>query len=456
MKNFEQEIANKKVHFVSLGCPKNLVDSEIMAGSLMKEGYSVSADADEADTIVVNTCGFIEDAKKESISKILEMAELKKTNPNQKLVVAGCLVQRYKDDLANEMPEVDLFVGSGEFQNITKILKSSREGDNKKTFWNLPTYLQEEQTPRVNSGPQYRAYLKISEGCKKRCAFCAIPVIRGDLQSRSLAGVVSEAKLLAASGVKEIIVISHDFTDYGHDLRKKDANRSESPHELLKALSEVSGLEWIRVLYLYPDGITPELIDLVNSKPNLIPYFDMPLQHISDDQLRRMNRKMTRAEIEDRLKLIREKIPSAVVRTQFIVGFPGETEEEFNELVEFIKEQEFDRVGCFIYSPEEGTGGFRMKDQIDEAVKQRRHDKLMSVQKAISKKKMKNYIGQTLRVLVEGPSEETDLLLQGRYFGQAPEIDGVTLINSGDANVGDFVNVKITDSMEYDLIGEIV
>jgi ribosomal protein S12 methylthiotransferase len=446
----------KKVHFISLGCPKNLVDSEIMAGTLMKDGYEVVGDHNEADTVIVNTCGFIEDSKKESIQKILEMGELKKTGQLKKLVVAGCLTQRYKDDLVEGLPEADLFVGSGEFQNIAKIMKASNEGEKNKRFFNLPTYLQEETTPRVNSQPGHRAYLKISEGCMKRCAFCAIPLIRGNLQSRTIQNVVNEARLLAAGGVKELIIISHDFTDYGWDLRRKNPEAKESPVELLKALTEVEGIQWIRLLYLYPDGITPEMIDLIKNNKKLVKYFDMPLQHVNDAVLKSMNRKMTRGEIETALKIIRTEIPDAVIRTQFIVGFPGETEEQFEELLGFISEQQFDRVGCFKYSPEESTPGGKMENQVDEETKQRRYEAVMEVQQNISREKHRAFIGRTVEVLVEGFSEETDLLLQGRTSQQAPEIDGVVLINDGQANVGDMVKVLVTDSMEYDLIGEIV
>lgn len=446
----------KKVHFISLGCPKNLVDSEIMAGTLMKDGYSVVGEAEDADTVVVNTCGFIEDSKKESIQRILDMAALKEQGKVKKIVVAGCLTQRYKTDLVEGLPEADLFVGSGEFQNIAKILKNHEEGEKKKTFFNLPTYLQEESTPRVNSQPGHRAYLKISEGCMKRCAFCAIPLIRGNLQSRKIENIVNEAKLLAASGVKELIIISHDFTDYGWDLRRKDKEAIENPVELLRQLAEVEGIKWIRLLYLYPDGITPEMIDLIKNNPKFVKYFDMPLQHVNNDVLKRMNRKMTREEIVQALQLIRKEIPDAVIRTQFIVGFPGETQKNFEELLKFIAEQKFDRVGCFQYSPEENTPGGKMEDQIDEETKQTRYEAVMEVQQNISRQKHKAFIGKTLEVVVEGLSEETDLLLQGRMSQQAPDIDGVVLINDGEAKVGQFVKVKITESMEYDLIGEIV
>ncbi len=446
----------KKVHFISLGCPKNLVDSEIMAGTLLKEGYRVVDEADLADTVVVNTCGFIEDSKKESIQKILDMATLKEQGKIKKIVVAGCLTQRYKDDLVEGLPEADLFIGSGEFQNIAKILKNYDQGNSKKTFFNLPTYLQEETTPRVNSQPSHRAYLKISEGCMKRCAFCAIPLIRGNLQSRKIDNIVNEAKLLAAGGVKELIIISHDFTDYGLDIKRKDPKATEAPIELLKKLADVEGIKWIRLLYLYPDGITPEMIALIKNNPKFVKYFDMPLQHINSSVLKKMNRKMTREEITSALDLIRSEIPDAVIRTQFIVGFPGETQENFEELLTFIADQKFDRVGCFQYSPEENTPAGKMADQVDEATKLKRHNAVMEVQQNISREKHRAFVGKTLEVVVEGLSDETDLLLQGRMSQQAPDIDGVVLINDGQAKVGQFVQVKITDSMEYDLIGEIV
>jgi ribosomal protein S12 methylthiotransferase len=452
-----QEIAqSKKVHFISLGCPKNLVDSEIMAGSLLKDGFEIVGDHADADTVIVNTCGFIEDSKKESIQKILEMGDLKQEGKLKKIVVAGCLTQRYKNDLVEGLPEADLFIGSGEFQNISSILKNHGEGEKQRTFFNLPTYLQESTTPRVNSQPGHRAYLKISEGCMKRCAFCAIPVIRGNLQSRTIENVVKEAKELVAQGVKELIIISHDFTDYGWDLRRKNPEAKDSPIELLRALDKVEGVEWIRLLYLYPDGITPDMIELIKISEKLVKYFDMPLQHINNGVLKRMNRKMTREEIDTVLMNIREQIPDAVIRTQFIVGFPGETEEEFEELLAFIAEQKFDRVGCFKYSPEESTPGGKMPNQVDEDVKQRRFEAVMEVQQNISREKHRAYVGKTIQVLVEGLSEETELLLQGRMSQQAPDIDGVVLINDGQARTGDMVQVLITDSMEYDLIGEIV
>lgn len=447
---------SKKVHFVSLGCPKNLVDTEIMLGSLMNDGYQVVEQPEDADTVIVNTCGFIEASKQESLDKLMEMAALKKSAGVQKVIAAGCLTQRYKDDLVEGLPEADLFVGSGQFQNIAKILRESKAGNKEKRFFHLPTYLQEDTTPRVNSGPRHRAYLKISEGCKKRCAFCAIPLIRGNLQSRGQSSIVSEAKLLVAGGVKELIIISHDFTDFGWDLRKQNASRSESPDELLRALADESGAEWIRVLYLYPDGVSDRTIELVRSKPNLVKYFDMPLQHISNEMLKGMNRRMTRDKIERALDGIRSRIPEAVIRTQFIVGFPGETEAHFEEMLRFVDDMKFDRVGCFKYSVEENTKAGTMPDQVDEKTKQRRHDTLMEMQQKISLAKQKQWIGRKIDVLVEGVSEETDLLLMGRHSGQAPDIDGVTLINDGEAKIGDMVQVEVTDATDYDLVGGIV
>ncbi|MGE0761886.1 MAG: 30S ribosomal protein S12 methylthiotransferase RimO [Bdellovibrionales bacterium] len=452
----QPQTESKKVHFVSLGCPKNLVDTEIMLGGLIKDGYTVVDDPALADTVVVNTCGFIEEAKKESIEKIFEMSELKAGGTLKKLVVAGCLTQRYKDDLVENMPEADLFIGSGQFQSLPQILRDSKAGNTEKKFFHLPTYLQEDETPRVNSQPKHRAYLKISEGCKKRCAFCAIPLIRGNLQSRRLKSITAEAKLLTAGGVKELIVISHDFTDFGWDLRKKDPASLESPVELLKALSDESNAVWIRVLYLYPDGATAELIQLMKERQNLVKYFDMPLQHINNQMLKSMNRHMTRAEIETALARIRENIPDAVIRTQFIVGYPGETEDQFQELLEFVKAQRFDRVGCFQYSVEENTKAGTLPNQIDEETKQRRHDQLMAVQMEISREKHRAMIGKVVPVLVEGYSEETELLLVGRNSQQAPEIDGVTYINEGTAAIGDLVQVEITDAHDYDLVGRIV
>jgi ribosomal protein S12 methylthiotransferase len=447
---------SRNVHLISLGCPKNLVDSEIMLGSLLRDGYKITQEESEADTIIVNTCSFIDESKQESISRILEAAEYKQTGKLKNLVVTGCLPQRYKDELVTELPEVDVFVGSGEFQKISQILKDKDTKDGKKDYFHLPTYLQEEDTPRVNSEPFYRAYIKIAEGCLKRCAFCAIPKIRGNLQSRKITGIINEAKLLVAGGVREVNIISHDFTDFGWDLRRKDPTAIESPYELLKALSDVKGLDWIRLLYLYPDGLDEKVLQLIKERDNLVKYFDMPLQHINDKMLKVMNRKMTRKEVEDTVYRIREFIPDAVIRTQFIVGFPGEGEEEFEELVEFVKKHEFDRVGCFKYSPQDGTAGGKMENQIDEEIKEERFHRLMAAQNKISKKMHKKFIGKTLKVIIDGPSEETELLLQGRTSQQAPGIDGVVLINEGEAKPGDIVDVLITDSHDYDLVGHII
>ncbi len=446
----------KTVHMISLGCPKNLVDSEMMLGSLFKDGYEITQNESEAETIIVNTCSFIDESKQESIQKILDASEYKETGKLKNLVVTGCLPQRYKEELVKELPEVDIFVGSGEFQKISQILKAKEEGLAQKAYFHLPTYLQEESTPRVNSEPFYRAYIKISEGCLKRCAFCAIPKIRGNLQSRRVDAIINEAKLLVAGGVREVNIISHDFTDYGWDLRRQNPEIKDSPFELLKALSDVKGLDWIRLLYLYPDGLDEDVLMLMRERKNLVKYFDMPLQHINNKMLKVMNRKMTRVEIEKTLNNIRRLMPEAVIRTQFIVGFPGEGEEEFAELMAFVEEQKFDRVGCFKYSPQDGTAGGKMEDQIDEEVKEERFHRLMKLQQKMSKKIHKRFVGKTLPVIIDGLSEESELLLQGRTSQQAPGIDGVVLINEGDAKVGDIVNVKITASHDYDMVGHIV
>lgn len=457
MKEAETIPHSKFVHFVSLGCPKNLVDSEIMLGHLMGANYKITQEPESADAIIVNTCGFIDSAKQESISTILEMAEFKnRGKAHMKLVVAGCLTQRYREELMESLPEADLFIGTGEFHKITEILDETEKLKTQKSFFNLPTYLQEENAPRINTQPFYTAYLKIAEGCLKRCAFCAIPKIRGNLQSRTLVNIIKEAKRLVSTGVREINVVSHDFTDYGWDLRRKNPATVETPVALLDALSQVEGLDWVRVLYLYPDGITPEMIQLIKSRPQLSKYFDMPLQHISDAVLKRMNRKMTRKDIESVLTMIRKEIPEAVIRTQFIVGFPGETEEDFQELLAFIQEQKFDRVGCFKYSPEDVTAAGKMPDQVDEETKNRRHDTLMETQAKLSRAQYIKQVGRVLPVLVEGVSEETDLLLKGRIQTQAPEIDGYVLISKGQAEVGQIVPVLMTDAHDYDLVGEIV
>jgi ribosomal protein S12 methylthiotransferase len=450
-------MTQKYVHFVSLGCAKNLVDSEIMLGHLTGADYKITQKPEEADAIIVNTCGFIDAAKQESISTILEMAEYKiKGKPHMKLVVAGCLTQRYREELMTSLPEADLFIGTGEFQKITEILSNADKLKAQKSFFNLPTFLQDENTPRINTQPFYTAYLKIAEGCLKRCAFCAIPLIRGNLQSRTIPSIIKEAQKLVAGGVREINIISHDFTDFGWDLKRKDKSAIESPEALLDHLSKVEGLDWIRVLYLYPDGVTPEMIRLIKERKNLAKYFDMPLQHISDPVLKRMKRKTTKSQIIETLKMIKQEIPEAVIRTQFIVGFPGETEADFQELMEFVSEMKFDRVGCFEYSPEDITPAGKMPDQIENSIKERRRDELMRLQAEISRERHLNFVGQTIPVLVEGVSEESDLLLKGRTQQQAPDIDGHVLITSGFAKVGEIVNVKIVDAHDYDLVGEIL
>ncbi len=418
-------------------------------GKLLNSGHRVVTDPLSAEAIVVNTCGFIEGAKRESIEKILEVAEYKRGGNLQKLVVTGCLAQRYKGELVENLPEVDVFVGTGEFQNIVDILGNGET--TKRGYFDQKTYLDLDGQFRINSEPFYRAYLKISEGCLKRCSFCAIPHIRGSLQSRPLSKVIEEARRLISTGVQEITVISHDFTDYGWDLRRD----RKGPVELLRGLSDLEGLKWIRLLYLYPDGVTSEMVDLIKERENLIPYFDLPFQHVSDRILSLMNRRTTKEELSRIVEEIRSKIPEAVLRTQFLVGFPGESEEEFEEVLHFVEKYEFDRVGGFIFSPEEGTKAAALEDRVEQEIKERRYHQLMELQQPISRKKNQMLVGKTLPVVIDGVSEESEHLLQGRLATQAPDIDGVVLINDGQAEVGTIVPVVIHEALEYDLIGAI-
>lgn len=443
-----------RVGIVNLGCPKNQVDGEIMAATLVNGGYQLESNLENADVVVINTCAFIESAKRESIRTILNIAELKKTGRLKKLVVTGCLAQRYKQELAELMPEVDIFIGTGDFPRIDEILSSPKP---KGFYFEHPTFITEEVKPgfRLNSEWPWRSYLKISEGCQKRCSFCAIPLIRGNLKSRSLKSILAEAKLLAASGVKELIIVSHDFTDYGKDLRRKDPTAIETPAKLLRELNEVEGIEWIRILYLYPDGVTDELLQAISESPKVLPYFDMPLQHVNDDILKRMNRKMTRSQVEKVIEKIKRYFPQAVLRTQFIVGFPGETDSQFNEILDFLNQYELDYVGCFTYSQEEKTPAGSMPDQVPDSVKRQRYDCLMKFRRNQHVKIMKKYLNKVLPVRIEGHSKETEFLLEGRFWGQAPEIDPVVLINAGSAPLGELVPVRITDVVEYDLLGHI-
>jgi ribosomal protein S12 methylthiotransferase len=448
----------KKVGFISLGCPKNLVDSEVMMGRLKQEGYEITSDAAEADTLVVNTCGFIDAAKKESVDAILEAARLKSEGKCQRLIVAGCLVERYRDELRAEMPEVDAFIGTSQINDITTVADARV---NTRQLPVLPlgnqtaTYLYDESTPRVLATPGHYAYVKIAEGCDRPCAFCFIPQMRGHFRSRRFGSVVAEAKQLAEAGVKEIILVAQDSSRYGEDLGEQDALA-----HLMRELCRLEGVEWVRVMYTYPTHISAAFLDVMAEEPKAVKYLDMPLQHASRNVLKLMKRGGDRSSLERLIARVRERVPGIAVRTTFIAGFPGETEEDFEELLAFIKAVEFDRVGVFTYSDEEGTPAFELPDKVDPKVARKRRDRLMRAQSRISLKRNRARVGETVRVLFEGASEETDLLWQGRTETQAPDIDGCVLINDAPEGFtpepGQFVNVEIAEAQEYDLVGRIV
>jgi ribosomal protein S12 methylthiotransferase len=448
----------KKVGFVSLGCPKNLVDSEVMMGQLKASGYEITADASEADTVVVNTCGFIDSAKRESIDAILEAARLKIEGKAQRLVVAGCLVERYRDELKAEIPEVDAFIGTSQISDILAVC------DPKTDTRSLPvvslgnqsaTYLYDDSTPRVLATPGHYAFIKIAEGCDRPCAFCFIPQMRGHFRSRRFGSIVAEAQQLAEEGVKELILVAQDSSRYGEDLGKQDALA-----HLLRELSHTDGIEWVRVMYTYPTHISDGFLDVLAEEPKAVKYLDMPLQHASQHVLKLMKRGGNRASLERLIKRVRDRVPGVGVRTTFITGFPGETDDDFEELLQFVKNVEFDRVGVFTYSDEEGTPAYELPNKVDPKIAKQRRTRLMKEQAKIAKRKHKAMVGQQVRVLFEGESNESDLLWQGRMETQAPDIDGCVLINDGPDDFvpapGELVDVLITESQEYDLVGKIV
>lgn len=448
----------KKVGFVSLGCPKNLVDSEVMMGQLKSAGYEITNNADEADTVVVNTCGFIESAKAESIEAILEATTAKANGKAQRVVVAGCLVERYRDDLIKELPEVDAFIGTNE---IGRILEAADETKNFKELPLLPignktaTYLYDFDTPRHRATESHTAFIKIAEGCDRPCAFCSIPGMRGSFRSRRFGSILKEAEDLAKQGVKEIVLIAQDSSRFGEDLGEVDALA-----KMIRALGEIEDLEWIRVMYAYPTHISDEFLAAIAETPKAVKYLDMPLQHGSRNVLKLMKRGGTRESLEKLIRRVREKVPNITIRTTFITGFPGETEEDFEELMTFVRNCEFDNVGVFTYSDEEGTPAFDLPNKVDAKTMKRRRATLMKEQAKISKRKNKAKIGNVYKVLFEGLSQESDLLFQGRLEGQAQEIDGYILINDIPENlepkIGEIYNVKINEAHNYDLIGEIV
>jgi ribosomal protein S12 methylthiotransferase len=446
-----------KVGFISLGCPKNLVDSEVMMGQLRHKGFEITADAAEADTVVVNTCGFIDSAKKESIEAILEAARLKTEGKAKRLVVAGCLVERYRDELKAEMPEVDAFIGTSQINDILSVC------DPRTNTRSLPvialgnqsaTYLYDESTPRVLATPSHYAFIKIAEGCDRPCAFCFIPQMRGHFRSRRFGSIVAEAHQLAEEGVKELILVAQDSSRYGEDLGKQDALA-----HLLRELSHTDGIEWVRVMYTYPTHISDAFLDVLAEEPKAVKYLDMPLQHASQNVLKLMKRGGNRGSLERLIERVRARVPGIAIRTTFITGFPGETEEDFSELMTFVKNVEFDRVGVFTYSDEEGTPAFELANKVAPKIAKRRRERLMKEQSKIAKRKHQAMVGKTVRVMFEGESNESDLLWQGRMETQAPDIDGCVLINDVPEGFvprpGQLVDVLIQDAHEYDLVGRI-
>lgn len=430
-----------KVLIVSLGCSKNLVDSEIMTGELIKNGFEITGDAESADVIVVNTCAFIDEAKSEAIDTILEMNTYRDRGHLKKLIVTGCMAERYKDEILRELPEVDAIVGVSRFDEIASVIKD--EGD---TFLGNENAAYPEQAKREISTPFYTAYLKIAEGCDNNCTYCAIPKIRGKFRSRKIEDIVSEAKKLAEDGVLELNVIAQDTAYYGTDLYGEPRLA-----QLLEKLCKIDGIEWIRVLYMYPERIDEKLLKVFVENKKLARYFDIPIQHINDEILKKMGRRTCRKEILEKIELIRKVLPDAVLRTSLIAGFPGETERQHEELCEFIKEVKFDRLGVFAYSREEGTPAYRLPNQIDEETKILRRDRLMEIQNGVSKELCKRFIGKILPVLAE---EMIDGVMCGRSIYDAPEVDGNVYFEGGEENMlGEIRNVLIKDADDYDLTG---
>jgi ribosomal protein S12 methylthiotransferase len=460
-----------KVGFVSLGCPKNLVDSEVMLGLVQEAGHKLTGRAEDAEVIVVNTCAFIDRAKQESVNAILELAEHKKTGPCRRLVVTGCLAERYRDELIREMPEVDAVLGTGEVPRIVDALggttafrarqaeipiapltfhPSPMPGQAPPARQTLPTYIYDAETPRMLTTPRHFAYVKIAEGCDYKCAFCIIPTLRGKYRSRPMESVVAEAERLAARGVREIILISQDTTFYGVDRRERGALA-----RLLRRLNGIAGLEWIRLLYLYPTTIDRSVLEAIAECDKVCRYIDLPLQHASDSVLRRMKRPGTRRGYERLLDQIRTILPGVALRTTFIVGFPGETDKDFDELLDFTRAVEFDHLGVFTYSHEEGTSAHAMADNVPARVKRARQTRLLAQQKRLVRRAQRRRIGSLVRVMVDGPSPEHDLVLTGRLASQAPDIDSCVFLTECDPAAhaaGDVVEAELVGARDYDLV----
>ncbi len=438
-----------KIALESLGCSKNLVDAEVMLGILKNNGYRLTSDFEQADVIIVNTCGFIESAKEESINTILELAEYKKTGNLKILIMSGCLAQRYSEEMKNEIEEIDAIVGTASYSKIAEIIKRLSEEKNIIELDELD-FVYDETLPRYTTTPSYMAYLKIAEGCDNNCTYCIIPKLRGKYRSRELESIIKEAKELVKNGVKELVVIAQDTTRYGIDIYKE-----QKLSHLLKELAKIEDLKWIRVMYSYPEELNKETINVIKENNKICAYFDMPIQHCNNRILKLMNRRTTKEEIKSKIELIRKEIPKACIRTSIIVGFPSETKEEFEELKEFVKEVKFDRLGVFAYSQEEGTAAAKLEKQVDEEIKNTRRYELMLVQQEVSLNNNQSKIGDVYEVLIEEKLEDNVYI--GRTYQDAYEIDGVVYVNTDKKlDIGQFVNVKINDALEYDLMGVIL
>lgn len=438
-----------KILFISLGCDKNLVDSEEMLGLLNSRGYTFTDDETEADVIVINTCCFINDAKEESVQTILEMAEQKKTGRCKALIVTGCMAQRYKQEILDEVEEVDMVLGTTAYDKIVDAVEAALGGSRRVEEQPL-TYLPETKAGRIVTTGGHFAYLKIAEGCNKCCTYCIIPKLRGRYRSVPMERLVAQAEELAAQGVKELILVAQETTVYGVDLYGE-----KSLHRLLTALCRIRGIQWIRILYCYPEEIYDELIETMKREPKICHYLDLPIQHASDEVLRRMGRRTTRADLTKIIGKLREEIPDIVLRTTLITGFPGETQEQHEELMEFIDEMEFDRLGVFTYSQEEDTPAASMPDQIDEEVKLDRQEELMELQQEIAFDRAQDMTGRTVTAMIEGKVADENVYV-ARTYGDAPNVDGLLFLHTGEVLMsGDFVRARITGAAEYDLIGEI-
>ena len=442
--------------FISLGCDKNLVDSEVMLGILTKDGHQIVDDENMADVIVVNTCCFIHDAKEESIQNILEMAELKKTGRLKALIVTGCLAQRYKEEIIQEIPEVDAVLGTSSYEDIAHVIDGilsdspMERGDVRMTMKDVD-YLPVTDTHRMVTTGGHFAYLKIAEGCDKHCTYCIIPKVRGDFRSVPMEHLIEEAKNLAEGGVKELILVAQETTMYGTDLY----GEKRLP-QLLRELCKISGLRWIRILYCYPEEITDELIQVIKEEPKICHYLDLPIQHASDGILKRMGRRTSRAQLIETIEKLRREIPDIALRTTLITGFPGETQEQHEELMDFVDQMEFDRLGVFTYSPEEDTPAATMPDQIPEEVKEERQAELMELQQDIVFDQAEERIGEELLVMIEGKVADENAYV-GRTYRDAPNVDGLIFVNTSEELMsGDFARVKVTGSADYDLIGELL